>query len=405
MLTNDTYAKSLEHLKLYNGFGGKLAIPGGIESLDRFVRGAYYWKNLPVPADSIQATNYGFAATQLLTVPRELTHGGTQWTIVTDIDNKRIYFRTANNPTIATIDLNKLSASVIVSSDIDLLRIDFVGDVSSMFDKINGLNLVPGQSLGIASVPNLRDIGGYKTRNGAVVRRGLVYRASQLNPISPDDLKKIARLGLVTDYDLRTAQERNASPDELLPGVKNVWLNVLADEKQSVAARIEDLLHNPKEANVVLGGGKAEAVSTQVYRDLISLPSAKQAYRQLFVSLGKPDQLPALFHCTAGKDRTGWAAAALLTLIGVPKDKVMEDYLRSNEYILPAYQTTINAFVAAGGKRAIPMDVLSVKAEYLDAAFDEIQKKYGTIENYFSEALGIDAAGQKALRDLYLERK
>ena len=146
-------------------------------------------------------------------------------------------------------------------------------------------------------------------------------------------------------------------------------------------------------------------MSAQVYRELISLPSAKQAYRQLFVSLGKPDQLPALFHCTAGKDRTGWAAAALLTLLGVPKDKVMEDYLRSNEYILPAYQTTINAFVAAGGKRAIPMDVLSVKAEYLDAAFDEIKKKYGTIENYFSEALGIDAAGQKALRDLYLETK
>ena len=59
----------------------------------------------------------------------------------------------------------------------------------------------------------------------------------------------------------------------------------------------------------------------------------------------------------------------------------------------------------AGGERAIPMAILSVKAEYLDAAFDEIQKKYGTIENYFSEALGIDAAGQKALRDLYLERK
>jgi protein-tyrosine phosphatase len=254
-------------------------------------------------------------------------------------------------------------------------------------------------------VPNLRDIGGYKTRDGAVVRSGLVYRANQLNPISPDDLKKIARLGLVADYDLRTAQERSVHPDELPPGVQNVWLNVLADDKQSVAARIEEFLRNPKEANVVLGGGKAEAMSAQAYRDIISLPSAKQAYRQLFVSLGKPDQLPALFHCTAGKDRTGWGAAALLTLIGVPKDKVMEDYLRSNEYLLSDYQTTINAFVAAGGERAIPMAIFSVKAEYLNASFDEIQKKYGTIENYFSEALGIDAAGQKALRDIYLETK
>ncbi len=137
VLTNDTYAKSLEHLKLYNGFGGELAIPGAIESLDRFVRGVYYWKSLPVPADTIQAINYGFATIQLLTEPLAFANGGTQWTIVTDIDNKRIYFRTANNPTIASIDLNKLSASTMASSDIDLLRTDMVGDVSNMFDKIN----------------------------------------------------------------------------------------------------------------------------------------------------------------------------------------------------------------------------------------------------------------------------
>lgn len=140
VLTNDTYAKSLEHLKLYNGFGGELAIPGGIESLDRFVRGVYYWKNLPVSADTIQAINYGFAAIQLLTVSPGFTHGGTHWTIVTDIDNGRIYFRTANNPTIASIDLNKLSASAKAPSDIDLLRTDLAGDISDMFYKINALN-------------------------------------------------------------------------------------------------------------------------------------------------------------------------------------------------------------------------------------------------------------------------
>lgn len=107
--------------------------------------------------------------------------------------------------------------------------------------------------------------------------------------------------------------------------------------------------------------------------------------------LGDKNQLPALFHCTTGKDRTGWAAAALLTLLGVPKDKVVEDYLRSNDYILPAYQKVIDAFVAAGGDPAIPPAILGVKAEYLDAAFDEMQTKYGAIEKYFSEGLGINA--------------
>ena len=112
------------------------------------------------------------------------------------------------------------------------------------------------------------------------------------------------------------------------------------------------------------------------------------------------------FHCTTGKDRTGWAAAALLTLLGVPKDQVVEDYLRSNDYILPAYQKVIDAFVAGGGDPAIPLAIplaiLGVKKEYLDAAFEEMETKCGTIEGYFSDGLGIDAAQQQALRDLYL---
>ena len=82
----------------------------------------------------------------------------------------------------------------------------------------------PGTSLGIASVPNLRDAGGYATADGSVVRRGVAYRSNQLNPISPDDMKKIAALGLKNDFDLRTAEERKAKPDELPAGVKNVWL-------------------------------------------------------------------------------------------------------------------------------------------------------------------------------------
>jgi protein-tyrosine phosphatase len=113
----------------------------------------------------------------------------------------------------------------------------------------------------------------------------------------------------------------------------------------------------------------------------------------------------ALFHCTTGKDRTGWGAAALLTLLGVPEETVMEDYLRSNDYIIPMYQHVIDAFVAAGGQERIPLGALGVREEYLEAAFDEMRTNYGTIENYFSEALGIDAEQQQALKDLYLVRE
>jgi len=135
VLTNSPYDESIEHLKLYNGFGGELVIPGTSDSFDRFVRGVFYWKNLPAPTNSMQAVNYGFAAIQLLTVSPGFPHGGTRWTIVTDLDNKRILFRTLNNPTIACIDLNKLSATVKVSSYIDVLRTDLVGDISDIFVK------------------------------------------------------------------------------------------------------------------------------------------------------------------------------------------------------------------------------------------------------------------------------
>lgn len=263
-------------------------------------------------------------------------------------------------------------------------------------------NGAPGQSLGIASVPNLRDLGGYKTSKGATVASGLAYRSNQLNGISQDDMKKLSKLGLKVILDLRTWAERSARPDELPSGTKFVWLDVLADSPQAGPAQLEKLMQDPKKANAELGGGKVEAAFETSYREFVSLPSAKKEFRNLFLSLGDKSQLPALFHCTTGKDRTGWAAAALLTLLGVPRDTVYEDYLRSNDYIIPAYKKVIDGFVAAGGDRNIPLAILGVKKKYLDAAFDEMQKKYGSIEKYFSEGLGIDAAQQTAIRDQYL---
>ncbi len=260
----------------------------------------------------------------------------------------------------------------------------------------------PGRSLGVASVPNLRDVGGYLTREGLVVRQKLLYRSSQLTKISSGDLEKIAALGLKKIYDLRTAEERAAAPDELPPDVDNIWLNVLADSNQSGPAQIMKLLQNPKEANPALGDGKAEAMFVKSYREFVTLPSARKAFHQLFVNLGKAGNLPALFHCTGGKDRTGWAAAALLSLLGAPEEVIMDDFLRSNEYILPAHQKMIDAFAQAGGDPVIIKAILGAKAEYLKAAFDEMKSKYGTIENYFSKALEIDAAGQEALRDRFL---
>jgi len=144
----------------------------------------------------------------------------------------------------------------------------------------------PGQSRGIASVPNLRDLGGYKTKNGATVAKGLVYRSNQLNGISRDDMKKLSKLDLKVSFDLRTWAERSARPDELPSGTKFVWLDVLADSPQAGPAQLEKLIQDPKKANAELGGGKVEASFQASYREFVSLASAKNEFRNLFLALG-----------------------------------------------------------------------------------------------------------------------
>jgi protein-tyrosine phosphatase len=260
----------------------------------------------------------------------------------------------------------------------------------------------PGVSLGIASVPNLRDLGGYTAKRGSVVAYKLIYRSDQLNPVSSADLNKIAALGLKTDFDLRTKAERDHAPDMIPPGVEYVWLDVLKDAPGAGAAQLGSLLKDPKKADATLGNGKAEALFIQSYRDFVSLPSAKSSYHRLFAALPHPGNGPALFHCTTGKDRTGWAAASLLTLLGVSQAQVYADYLRSNEYILPAYKSVIDAFVAKGGDPQITSAVLGVRKAYLDAAFDEVDRRYGSMESYFEMGLSIDSATQQLLRNRFL---
>lgn len=132
VLTNTIYDESLRILKSYQDFGGKMYVPGGTESMDRFVRGAYYLKNLKSAKSSEESVAYGFDAIQLASVPPGFEHGCTQWTIVSDIVNKKMFFRTLSNPKISFIDLNKLDFSEGQPVRyLDFLQKDLSGDVSS----------------------------------------------------------------------------------------------------------------------------------------------------------------------------------------------------------------------------------------------------------------------------------
>lgn len=254
----------------------------------------------------------------------------------------------------------------------------------------------------LPSVPNLRDAGGHATRDGGCVRTGLLYRSEQLSHVAGDDIPAYVALGLKKIYDLRTAAERAAGADMAPPGARDVVLDVLADATGAAPAQLLHLLADPPQANAMLGGGKIVALFEGSYREFVSLPSARKGFAHLFRDLADGDNLPALFHCTTGKDRTGWAAAALLTLCGVPDETVLQDYLRSNDFILPEYQGMIDQYVKAGVEEDILLSILGVRSEYLAAAFEEMHTQFGGIEGYFAVGLGIGPAGQKALREQFV---
>ena len=262
----------------------------------------------------------------------------------------------------------------------------------------------PGASIRIASLPNLRDLGGWPTAGGGHVRRGLLYRSTDLGKLSDADVPAVAALGLRVVYDLRTESERTAEPDRVPAGADHVVLDVLADAPGAGPAQLLAVLSDPTAAAAELGAGRGAAIMAEAYRDTARLGSALRAYRRLFSDLAQERNRPALFHCTTGKDRTGWASAAMLMLLGVSDEDVMVEYLLTNDQLLPALRPVFDRFASAGGDPELLRSVLGVEPGYLEAGLDEMRGRYGTIAGYFSDGLGLDADVQAALRDAFVDR-
>lgn len=261
----------------------------------------------------------------------------------------------------------------------------------------------PGDRIDIPSVPNLRDIGGYAVTQGGRVRTGMLYRSSELNHLGDDDLDAFGELGLQTVFDFRTAGEREAEPDAVPKGVELVVCDVLKDSDTGASAELTKVLADPSLAEQVLGDGKAVQMFEKGYRQIVSLPSALTGYRIFFTDIAEEAHRPALFHCTSGRDRTGWAAAATLLLLGVSEEDVEYDYGLTNRDLLPALKPVFEQFRAAGGDPHLLDPVLGVDPGYLHAALDEMEQRFGSIEGYFAEGLGIDETGQQELRDALTE--
>ena len=260
----------------------------------------------------------------------------------------------------------------------------------------------PGQGIDIATVPNLRDLGGWPARSGHV-RSGLLFRSAEFSGLGGDDAAAFAELGIRTVCDLRTEQERSADPNVLPADTEYVVVDVLRDATGAAPAQVAAAMSDPAAAEQVLGGGRAVAMFEAGYRQIVGLPSALTAYRRFFTVISEPAHRPAVFHCTTGKDRTGWAAAAMLLLLGVARDDVYADYLLTNEQLVPKLQPQVDRFAAAGGDPELLAPVIGVRASYLDVALDEMQTRFGDIEGYFADGLGLDATTVEQLRSSYTQ--
>ncbi|MFE6892622.1 tyrosine-protein phosphatase [Streptomyces sp. NPDC057694] len=245
-------------------------------------------------------------------------------------------------------------------------------------DRGHGLHLAD-RLVKLDGAVNFRDAGGYRTSDGHWVKMGEIYRSDALDKLTPADLAKLKRLGIDTDFDLRMASERSAAPDRVPAGTSYVVADVLAGQDTGTTLPTTE--------------AAAVAMMTDGEKFMVSGASAKTAYRKVFSGITAGDSV--LFHCTAGKDRTGWANAALLTALGVPRETVMADYLASNDYRAEANAAALASMPPEQAKVYKPL--LDVRAGYLNSGFDEVRDTFGSFDAYERQGLGISKA---ELRDL-----
>jgi protein-tyrosine phosphatase len=254
-------------------------------------------------------------------------------------------------------------------------------------------------------LPNFRDLGGHPAAGGQRVRSGLVYRSTVLSRLTPSDADRIGSLGVRTVFDLRTDGERRQAPEaERLPlDIEYVVVDVVGDAVGESPMHLLAQLDSPASGRAAFGDGRAEAMFRANYRGFVRDAPARAAYGRLFAGLADRSRLPAIVHCTTGKDRTGWAAAVLLTLLGVPHDVVLADYLASTEAVRPMLAPFIERYVAGGGRAEDLAPLLGVLPVYLEDAFAEMRGLYGTVDGYLVRGLGLDARTPDRLRAELLE--
>ena len=239
--------------------------------------------------------------------------------------------------------------------------------------------------LALEGASNVRDLGGWPAADGRRVRFGKVFRSASLATLTDDDVAALGEAGVRTVCDLRGEVERRRAPSRLA-GVATHALCI----EPSLRPSLSDLL-----ATETVTGPDVMALMRGAYTAYALEWSHR--YRALFDLLLEENAPPLLFHCTAGKDRTGFGAALILAALGVGEEAVLEDYLATNRL------WRADPEISSSLPEAVAEVLLRVHPELITAAFDAARGAHGTIEVYLEERIGLDAERRELLQERLLE--
>lgn len=241
---------------------------------------------------------------------------------------------------------------------------------------------------------NFRDFGGGVTLDGRKIRTGLLYRSGVLQKLNDEDLAYVKVLNVQHVIDFRSIEEQDRVP-AFLPG--KIKISMPCNIDRMTRERLRPLLLRRKADDRIMN------VIDGVYSDMVDMMAEPMG--RLISLILTPGALPLIIHCRAGKDRTGFAVAMIQWFLGMDRDSIYKEYLRSNDFLMPKISKAIKRlrYITIG---LFPQGNLQaafeVKEKYLSTAMKKVDQSYGGIENYLMST-GITSAQLEQLRSILLE--
>lgn len=247
-------------------------------------------------------------------------------------------------------------------------------------------------------VPNLRDVGGWPTTSGSTLRRGTLLRSAALSDPGAASDPAIEGLHLGVVVDMRTAHEAASRPDHVPPGARLVPVDILSGTVGSAASLPAALAEGTTSPDEFLANLDARALMRHTYEQFVGEAPARAGFAEVVRTVLGAGGEPVLLHCTAGKDRTGWAVAVLMTIAGATPEAVTREYLAVAPAVHALFADDLQRATQAGLDADRLRPLLDVDADYLRAALDRVDADFGDFDGYLHEGLGLGDAELEGVR-------